>query len=392
MIITRHNMSVVTIIIGRHRAKKVLQDLFADGIHSALLTSARGTLMQDKWYQSILSMIRPELAVIQMIVPDPFVDRIMERAARLAQLHRSGAGSIFSKPCVDLHVKGTFPLWPIDQEELPEDDASNYLCENLTAIYLISQGERTEAVCRAAMNAGSHGPIILFSEGHGLRDRLGWLRITNKPTKEIVSVLVENVDADLVFAAMAEVGQVEHVGRGLIYRMSVQKGLINIDSVYSKTRHAASIQQIIHAIDDIKGNKDWRDQDSIAMHGGATAGLGFMSKLSSESVCKPRTLISILVYRDNSHEISRQIINMGAPGANINYFQFYTQADSTQHQEFAQISIIVDEPSAIELEKRILNEVEQDLMIFTQPVTHSISYELPMQDSTTRMYRGVPIS
>ncbi len=374
MIITRHNMSVVTLIIGRHRAKKVLQDLFADGIHSALLTSARGTLMQDKWYQGILSMIKPELAVIHMIVPDPFVDSIMERAAKHAQLHRSGAGSIFSKPCVDLHIKGTFPLWPIDQEELPEEDASNDLHENLTAIYLISQGERTEAVCRAAMHAGSHGPVILFSEGHGLRDRLGWLRITNKPTKEVVSVLVENVDAELVFSAMAEAGKVQSVGRGLIYRMPVQKGLINIVSVYSQTRHAASIQQIIRAIDDIKGNKDWRHQDSIAIHGGATAGLEFLTKLSPKSTHKPHRLISIIVDRDHSQKVSLQIINMGAPGANINYFQFYIQTDSTQHQEFAQINIVVNEPSAIELEKRILEEVEQDLMIFTQPVTGFIAY------------------
>ncbi len=65
---------------------------------------------------------------------------------------------------------------------------------------------------------------------------------------------------------------------------------------------------------------------------------------------------------------------MGAPGANINYFQFYIQTDSTQHQEFAQINIVVNEPSAIELEKRILEEVEQDLMIFTQPVTGFIAY------------------
>ncbi|MEM1432597.1 MAG: hypothetical protein AAGG11_00930 [Pseudomonadota bacterium] len=386
--ITRHNMSVVTLIVARYQASTVMGKLMADGVHHVLLNNARGTLIRDQWYQSLLPMISPELTVLQMLVPDPLVDSVMEKAARHAQLHRSGAGAVFSQPCADLHLKGDLPLWPLDEAERPEEDASTSLRENLTAIFLISQGEKTDAVCRAAMQAGGHGPVVQYSDGHGLRERLGWLRITRKPVKEVVCVIVDNVDANLVFAAMAQAGQVERAARGLIYRMPVQKGLVAIDSVYAGSRHAASAQQIIRAIDDLKGNKDWRAQNAIGARGGATAGLDFMPALESRP--EDRSLLSVLVERERARSTALALINAGAPGANIDYLHSHVRDEGLSHEQLAHIRVVLDREPAAELEARAL-ELFDEVIVYTQPVTQLETYALPQQGQPARRYRGARV-
>lgn len=395
--ILRRNMSVITGIIGRGVATKVIRELLADGVPYVLIGSARGTLIQDKWYQTLLPMISPELEVLQLVVPDPEVDHAMELVVQHGQLQRSGAGAVFCTPCDDLHVKGEFPLWPIDREEHPDEDASATLAENLTAIHFISQGERTDAICRAAMSVGAHGPIVQYSEGRGLRDRLGWLRVTSKPTKEVVTVLVDNVDADLTFAAMAQAGQVDRPGRGLIYSMPVQRALVNIDSVYSETRHSASIQQIIRAIDELKCDRNWRDQSVMTAPGGQAAGLQFLAtKPSMENMVVDQARLAIVVDRRHAYEVSNTVINMGAPGVNIHYLQLHRPTEGKedkQHREFAQLRIITSPSQAIELRDRMLEELKIDAMVFVQPIGKSLAYKAPKEEEQVgKTYRGARVA
>lgn len=393
--VLRRNMSIVTGIVTRSLASTVVRKLFVDGVPHVLMGSARGTLIQDKWYQSLLPMISPELEVMQLVVPDPEVDRAMEYIVRHAELQRSGAGSVFCTPCDDLHTKGEFPLWPIEGDERPDEDASANLDENLTAIHFISQGERTDAICRSAMSVGTHGPIVQYSEGRGLRDRLGWLRVTSKPVKEVVTVLVDNVDADLSFAAMAQAGQVERPGRGLIYSMPIQKGLVNIDSVYSETRHSASIQQIIRAIDDLKGSKDWRDQNLTTAPGTQSAGLAFlMTRPRLSGARTDQSRLSITVDRKQALGVSRFMIDSGAPGVNIHYLQLHEAAGQTpsrQHRELAQIRIIAESSLAVHLRDLTLEHVALDLMTFIQPVGKTLAYQAPRQERAARTYRGARV-
>jgi nitrogen regulatory protein PII len=396
--VVRHNMSLVTLITARHRCGKVLNELFAHGVHHAHISAGRGTLIQDKWYQSLLPMISPELEVIQMVVPDPKVDEVMELAVKHANLKRSGAGAVYCVPCDDLYARGEFPLWPLDERERRDEDASMYLNENMTLIQYISQGERTDAICRGAMNVGSHGPVVQYSEGQGLRDRLGWLKITSKPIKEAVSVLVDNVDANLVFAAMAKAGQVQLPGHGLVFSMPVQKAIVNIDSVYSQTRHAASAQQIIKAIDDLKGNKEWRAQSEIDMQGGQAAGLDFMTRSTQARVFRNMSRLTVIVDRSKAGEVSRRVQEFGAPGVNIDHAQYHQPEEnqaSRKHAEMSSLRIIMATDKAKALQKKIVEEIELPLAVFTQPIGQALFYRTPVdkpEADTTRYYRGQRVS
>lgn len=388
---TRHNMSIVTLILGRHRTQQALEGLFHTGAPFVMVTSARGTLIQDRWYHSLLPMLSPQLSMFQIAVPDPQVDRVMETTARAARVNRSGGGAIYSTPCIDLHVKGDFPLWPIDEPERPDQDASVGLKENLTAICLISQGERTPHACRAAMAAGSHGPVVNYTEGHGLRDKLGWLRITSKPTKELVSVLVENVDADLVFDDMATAAQVENPARGLIYRMPVQKGLINIDSVYSETRHAASIPQIIRAIDEIQGSRQWRQRDDLVGSGGALAGIR-SSVAPAPSQDHERTLLSLTVDRQYAGSVTQSLLGFGVPGVNIEYLQLRSEPNEPQHPEVAHMRCVLDQSQAKQLESQVLEEINHPMMVTTHIISKLRTYRRPTpKPQNKRWYRGAAV-
>lgn len=397
-VVVRRNMSVVTLVVARSRAATVLGRLFADGIPHALLGGARGTLIQDKWYQSLLPMISPELEVVQMVVPDPEVDGVMERAVRHAELHRSGAGAVYSTPCDLLQATPGFPLWPLSHEERPDEDASTSLKENLTAIHYISQGERTDAICRAAMSVGSHGPMVQYSEGRGLRDRLGWLRITSKPIKEVVTVVVDNVDANLVLTVMAEAGLVERPGHGLIYAMPIQKGLVNIDSVYSETRHSASIQQIIRAIDELKGGKAWRDQNAVSALGGQSAGLTFVARTATQRVRSSQARLTIVVARRQAPAVAASVMDLGAPGVNIDYQQLHQAADARdeartreQHEELAHVRIIAGTEALHSLRERFLETADMPMMVYIQRVGQALSYEAPREEKPVRRYRGAPV-
>jgi nitrogen regulatory protein PII len=396
--VVRHNMSLVTLIVARHRTGKVLNELLANGVHHAHFSAGRGTLIQDKWYQSLLPMISPELEVIQMVVPDPKVDEVMELAVVHANLRRSGAGAVYCVPCDDLYARDEFPLWPLDERERRDEDASMHLNENMTMIQYISQGERTDAICRSAMNVGSHGPVVQYSEGQGLRDRLGWLKITSKPIKEAITVLVDNVDANLVFAAMAKAGQVQLPGHGLIFSMPVQKAIVNIDTVYSQTRHAASAQQIIKAIDDLKGNKEWRAQSEIDMQGGQAAGLDFMTRSTQARVFRNMSRLTIIVARSKAGEVSRKVQEFGAPGVNIDHAQYHQpeeHQDTRKHTEMSSLRIIMNTDKARALQKRIAEEIDLPLAVFTQPIGQALFYRTPVDKPdlvNARYYRGQRVS
>ena len=58
---------------------------------------------------------------------------------------------------------------------------------------------------------------------------------------------------------MARAGRITEPGRGFMYSIPVTDGLINVSSTVSNSSFGASMEQVIAAIDDMKGSKDWRN-------------------------------------------------------------------------------------------------------------------------------------
>lgn len=382
--IAHHNVSIVTAVLPMFSARDVLESVFELGDKNALLMQARGTLVREHWYQSLMPVISPEKRIIQFLVPDIEVDHILERVIQRGNLRKSGAGAVFATPCDSLIHTPEFEIWR-DQDE-SDYDASPSLKENLSAIFCILQPEQTDAVSRAAIQAGAHGPIVFRSQGLGLRDQLRFLKITKKKIKEVLMLIVDNADAEQVTEAMIEAGDIDEPGRGFLYRMPVQKGLVSLVSTLSGRHRKASEQQIVAAIDEILGHSHWRDQSVVDLgHSGKSAGLSFFADSAKKRrFLEEQVMVSCLVSRKYSETIMYAALRGGAAGANVSFARFVeaesetTKTGVTLNREEGKVRVIIpadcSQPVIDSMKTAIEQESIASACIYRQPVSYAITY------------------
>ena len=230
-------------------------------------------------------------------------------------------------------------------------------------IYAILDPKHSDKVSKAAIRAGAHGPIIYFSEGKGLRDRLGWLRITKESNKEVLMVISDNADADEVFAAMAKAGELHLPGRGFMYRLSIDKGMFNLPSRVSHHHYPANMQQIIHAIDHLSGHSHWRDQVAFDV-GNQGRGAGIDALNPSATQHTPQVCLTSVVHRDCVRDLMALLMSAGAPGLNVSYARLLASAQGEAiagariNEEYGLLRCIVDAPLGESLCKAIEDQAE----------------------------------
>jgi nitrogen regulatory protein PII len=397
----RANVSIVTAILPVAKAAQVIDGLFELGEQNALLFNARGTVIRDRWYQSFMPVISPELEYLQFLVPDPEVDAIIECIVTHGQLQLSSAGAVFSVPCDEVEYGSDFTLWA-KVDEAPGINESMGLKENLTAIFCIAQSAQVDAISRAAMNAGAHGPTIFYSEGRGLRDRLGWLKITKKGVKEVIVLIVDNVDKIAVTEAIIEAGKLDLPGRGFLYRMPVQKGLINLPSIVGNRGNSASMQQIVAAIDNIKGSTNWRDESVIELgSAGKGAGLNLFSQIKKRTWLTGQVCLGCIVARKHTDLLLDAMLSAGATGANVSFARFIeaesetTAAGRRLNHESGFVRCILSENNAEKVKEAIkmacVENSISDAFIFIQPVTRAFTYQAPVTVDRVKGGPGVGV-
>lgn len=129
---------------------------------------------------------------------------------------------------------------------------------NLSAIVCIVARGQADNIARVALDTGSCVPAVFFGTGTGLRDKLGLLRITIPGDKDVVQLLTSSADAEGLMDLMIDAGQLDQPGKGFIYMYPVRDGVVNSRVNRASTRQAASAEQMIAAIDELKGGMEWR--------------------------------------------------------------------------------------------------------------------------------------
>ena len=294
----------------------------------AVLWEGRGTLLSENWWQRWVPPISPAKSLMHLLAPSTQVERIERTIIQHARLDKQSTGAVFSNPCSQLHFGSGFQHWMTDAKNTSATPSQTGLTEDLSAIFCIVGHNDSDRVSRAAIQAGAHGPVVFYSEGRGLRDRLGWLRITKEHEKEVLLVIAEEDHADVIFDAMADAGSLHLPGRGFMYRMPISKGMFNLPSRVNHQHHEASMQQIIHAIDHLTGHQHWRDQAVFDVQGkGRASGIGELSKTVE---LHNQACLSAIVHRDEASQLSETLLDAGAPGLNFNYSRFTTEHDTDQ--------------------------------------------------------------
>ncbi|RAP33635.1 hypothetical protein DID77_02705 [Candidatus Marinamargulisbacteria bacterium SCGC AG-439-L15] len=250
--------TLITIILQKNTLQNTIEKTILDHAHIGLRLKSRGTLIREKWYEQFLPTVHPEQDVFKLLVPSKNTDFIMSKLIETFQLYKSSSGAIFETPCKQLILSDKNSK-PTPKTTRSRSKFKVSLQKDLIQIICITQKEKSDHLTKIAVNLGIPSPMVLHGQGKGVRDRLGILRIAINPEKEIMSVLVNKENAQFTFDTLSTEGNFQLPGEGFIYMVPINKGLINIKSIVMNKKQPASISQIIKAIDELKGNTDWRD-------------------------------------------------------------------------------------------------------------------------------------
>jgi len=221
---------------------------------------AKQTFLQDKrdllGLRPITKLDESRALIYRMYVPVMYEESVMRRIIDVTDLGMGGRGSLFSQHIGIL--RGT-PL-SFDMEKL------DTLCEKKDKLSIeehaliactVSRGAG-DALAKTILELGIGVPVVFFGTGAGLRDRLGLLRITIPIEKEIIWFLVSRSDADLVEKSIIPRANLDIPGNGFLYRFFVHAPIVNLRIRHGQRVHAATMEQVIAALDEVRGSNDWR--------------------------------------------------------------------------------------------------------------------------------------
>ena len=362
-------VSLLNLILPKESVVKVTEAIIIAGAKGVFQISARGSVLNDGgFFQKMFPPPAPEQLLLQALVPDDNIDAVTSAAIESGSLDKVGSGAVFSISCNDAHVSNAFPT------QISSDinnSNSSTPSANLEAICCICEKGIADDITKAALQSGAPGPTVTFGEGGGVRDKIPLLRITKGPEKEFVWCVVEKSDADDIFSDMARAGKITEPGRGFMYSIPVHNGLINVSSTVSSSAHGANMEQIISALDDIKGNKEWR----TSVDSGKTSSLKttFLENLVG---------LYCIVPRDFYEDVYDAVLDSGAPGVSTNFgVMLDSESESLeqqQNEEWALVYTSVGPDNVDNLRQNISDKISSlDLdrfAFYTLPIPRALTY------------------
>lgn len=369
------DICIVTAIIPQHHAQFCMEEIASMHSLGAIQFDARGTLSHNSWYQRFLPTVNPEYEYLHYMLPREDVDAFMAYLIKTARLDLPGAGAVFYIPCKNYETNVP-RMYCETRKSLATVDATKvHMKTDQTAVFGIMQSGRTDAAIRSAMRAGSHGPIVYFSEGRGTRDQIGWLRITKKPYDEVIMAVVNNVDKDFIVNAIVDAGRINMPGGGLLYEQPVEKGVINLTSTSSRSNVLANERQMVAAIDELMGTPNWRDRRDILLNPALQA-----NRIVDKKEDRHLQLLTVLVSRNQTYPVVDVAMAAGASGANITFAkQMGGKLDRdertgfTIHQEIGLIRIVIEQEKIADVRKQLAdfcgNEDLGNITMYEQDVS-----------------------
>jgi nitrogen regulatory protein PII len=398
----KQGFTLVTLIIPQSRLHTFMNELLHHWPYKAIQFDCRGTIIRDQWFQALLPVMNPESEYLQFIIKDHEVVDFMTFCIDINDLHLPGSGAIFSSKFSHLSANSADLLSdqtrPSEVQSAPSDKELHVPFKtNLFAVYALLQSGRTEQAIKAAIQAGSHGPIVYFVEGRGTRDRAGWLKITKKPYEEVLMVLVESSDRASVIEAIANAGNVGALGSGVVFDMEIDSGLVNLPTSMGKKNQRSSNEEITAAIDHLMGNADWRDRSNMN---------SLMAKVASSNMGTQgykSVLLTALLPRKHANDFLDQILILGIPGANVIYAKLFSAQDAKNptglhiHHEIAQIRMVVSEIECIKYRLQLQTFAQQslysDVILYEQELSEVIRYQAKEKEvQGGDYYRGAKLN
>jgi len=301
-------VSRITVHLPRRLTTRLTQRLSNMGMDNVLLESGRtvrrvvarrpfglpGTV--DRLEDSVVD-------VLHMTVPPDAEQPVLQELARTAELDVPGYGSIYAQRVEEY---GCNDMPEPNVQENGAKPRRRFLSDLALIAGIVSMSEATSRLVETALELGSSVPVITLGAGTGVRDQLGLLRVTIPPEKEILQLLVPQYDATEIMRLLVEEGRLDRPGRGFMYRTPVTAGMLDTRLRVGPSEHAASMEQVIAAIDEIRRGTWWRKRFSA-------------EESSSRSSAGPLNLgnteITLICSEGRADSLVKVALNAGAGGA-----------------------------------------------------------------------------
>lgn len=359
----------ITDLLDKTLSDLALPEVFVQRAKQMFLVDTRGFL----GLRPVTKHDESRALFYRFYVPSRFEHGVMRRIAEATDLRMGGRGCIFAQRGViwrgtPLHFDEAKleVLCGSDDELSPED----YACICCT----VSRG-LGESLAAAVLELGLCVPVVFFGSGMGLRDKLGLLRITVPVEKEIIWFLVPRSDAELVEKTLIPRARLDVPGHGFLYKNFVHAPVVNLRVRQGKRVHAATMEQVIAALDEVRGSSDWRR-------------LSTKTDDYSESGKKTSAGMRGLFFigEEEEVEIFRQTaMANGARGATLNHLEMRSYRAGSQDQftppeshsrELCDIIIpaAIEESVLTHVEKAGLFAVGRSCMLKTLPLENPVSF------------------
>jgi nitrogen regulatory protein PII len=348
--------SHITIIIHMALVKKLYKHLAHIGIDHLYSSYGRSMVLNEP--TGLLALFKKSdltsdpVEVVHFYAPIEIEDYLMRSIIKTCRLDIPGRGSVFSHH-VDIHNSVCTKIICLKDFIKEEDNQSDEieaipLFSNMTQILCTLSKGLADDVAKFLLHLGIV-PTITNAAGTGLRDQLGLLRITIPKEKELLTIVVGNQEANSVMEKIISWGKLDRPGRGFVWQVPVHKGMINHKSSPKTIGHAASAEQIISAIDSIKGSIAWRQ-------GGNEA-----------TARKRRNFFQGHEFMMQSYEgasvlIAKNLMSLGISGVTVQPIRTIAEHTSEENIIVPQeiIRVVLTESQAARLTKKIQEESTVD--------------------------------
>jgi hypothetical protein len=281
------------------------------------------------------------------------VKELSEQLTAVADIDGPGHGSLVVQQVLD----------PSQEEKKLISSSSGTLVQITAILSLPGAGE---LLSQTALDYGIGVPVISLGEGTGVRDQMGLLRITIPPEKQIMNLMVPRHDLDSIFSILIEQGAMNRPGGGFLYGTPVLSGSFDTKMVVGRQKTPASLEQLITAIDELKGGTTWRKR---SIEHASFSGL----------IRKGQYELVIFCPEGESEGVIECILSAGGNGATVSNVQSINTASHNQDTSaWERIVAIVSEQVAGQIIGTLFSftpeKKQRQLVVEVLPVLRSYAY------------------
>lgn len=309
----------ITAMINRAISRRILDRLKEIGVLEIHLAPARGSVILESrglfGFGAQERLIDTPMDIITFSVPPEAAEAILNLVIDWGELNLHGRGSVY---CEEITIPAAHEVFSPPGAVQAEPGAASRTLPSLQTVCCIVQRGQGTAIARVALDSGAGVPVIYNGSGSGIRDKMGLLRIAIPAEKEIVVVGTTPHNYESVMDMMIDIGRLGEPGRGFIYTYPVRSGWTDLQVSRGGRRHAASMEQIVAAIDRMRGDTVWRRWAT----GGGTG------RIKKRRYLTGVVDLTLMCNAGKGPELVKAAMEAGAPGATISSYRYLRPPDS----------------------------------------------------------------